>query len=166
MIHILESNTVQALRHETHSASVKRGIHEFQFRMTLAGFRGKHEGENVGKILLVHVLAHHLDGSAFLLCLETHLGRIRNLGNLGYYILVHRRCNLRSVRPEHLVSVVFLRIVGSRHHDSGNGPLEPDGIAEFRCRPDVVEKEDMHPVCAHDICSNLGEKLAVVPAVE
>ena len=53
----------------------------------------------------------------------------------------------------------------SGNHHSGNGLLEPDCIAEFRSRPDILEEEDVHPVGAEHVCCYPGKKLAVVPAV-
>ena len=56
--------------------------------------------------------------------------------------------------------------MGSGHHHTGHGTHLADGIAELRCRTDIVEEEDVQAVRLEHVSGNLCEKLAVVAAVE
>ncbi len=97
MDNILEAKTFQSLRHDADSCSVKRGIDYLQILVFLAGFRAKGQRKNVGKVSVIHLLAHQLDLSAMLLLLEHHLRRIGDLVHLIDDLLIHGRGDLRSV---------------------------------------------------------------------
>ena len=97
MIDMLEAESVEALGNESHTAAVKWGIDEFEFRVTFACLRGECEGEDVVEVFLIHIFSHELDLAAFIFRLETYLCRVGNLCDFSYDILIYRGCNLCSV---------------------------------------------------------------------
>ena len=156
---------MQTFGHKTYSAAVKGGIDELDVGMAGARLRRQGQRHYIPQVAGVHVRPHQVDAAAALPCLELDHRRLGNLVYFVHYLLVDGRCNLPSIAPEHLVSVIFLGIVGGRYHNAGNRLLEAYCVAQFGRRTDVVEDENVYAVGRHHIRGDTCELLAVVAAV-
>ena len=165
MVDVLETEPLEALGDDTHATAVQGGVDYLDVLMALPRLRAEGQGQYVAHVGLVHLLAHQLDLAATLSSLELHLGRLGDLPDLLDDVLVHGRDYLGAIGPEDFVAVVLLRVVGGGDHDAGNGAHVPDGVAELRHGPDVVEQEHIQAVGAEDVGGYLGEQFGVVAAV-
>ena len=100
-----------------------------------------------------------------LFLLEHHLRGVGDPVDLIDDLLIHRRGDLRTVRPINLIPVIFLRIMRGCDHHSGNRTHLADGVAQFRRRTQIFEYEHVQSVGAEYVSGDLGELLGVVAAV-
>ena len=145
---------------------MQRSVDNLQVGVPCASLRAQSERKNVAQVAFVHIGSHHIYLCAPLSGNKLHHRRLADLVHLCHDVLILGRCNLSAVAPEHLVAVVFLRVVRSGHHHAGGSALEADGVRKFGRRTNIVEKINVDAVGAHYVRGDPGELTAVIAAVE
>ena len=139
MENVFEAEHVKGTRHEPDTGPVQRSVDNPDIIVTCDGFRRKCQREYVLQISRIHILAHRADNSGTFSRDEPDFGRAADTVYLRHDFLVYRRSHLPPVGPEHLIAVVFFRIVGSRNHHPRHGLFQPYGITQLRSRPQAIE---------------------------
>lgn len=64
---------------------------------------------------------------------------LQTLINFIQYIIIMWRYDLAPVSPIHLITIVFLGVVGGSHHDTGDGVVQDGAEGDQRCGADLGE---------------------------
>ena len=162
MVDLRETGLLEPGGHQADARAMERRIGNLDVVVAGDAFRRKQQRQLAVEEGLVHFGTDALREGRLI---DFHLFHRGDLAHFGDDILVMRRDDLGAVLPEYLVAVVFLGIVRCRNHDARLALEIADGEAQFRRRPDIVEDIDMDVIGHQHAGRDLGEQLAVVPAV-
>ena len=122
---------------------MKRRVYDFKIFLYLVnGVLVKHLLFELGNVSVVNVSSDHFVETSLFGGLFGHCLDCRKIGHCLYFVhnaFIVRRCDLCSVLPVYLVSVVFRRIVARCNIDSGNTSKLSDCKRKLRSRPQALK---------------------------
>ena len=138
------------------AGAVQRGVYDgnIQSQVLCAVDRKGFDGVQIASVIL---FAQHDDAAvrqSLLVASVVEITEIIQAADLFHHTVGDGRAHLTAVLPVGLVSVIFLRVVGSGDVDAGNRSQLPDGPGKLGRRPEIRKYVDFDP----RFCQNTGGK--------